>query len=234
MTPTIVLDLDDTLYLEEGYIQSGLAAVGAWADAVLGTRDFCGTARGLRRQGVTSRLFDATLAALGITPASELVDHCVLRYRAHLPDITLEPDALAFLQLPGDWSMALITDGAAESQRRKIDALGLHRFDIDPIICTDDWGRCFWKPHRRAFEVVHASRKGTASGFLYVADNPAKDFITPARLGWSTVQINRPGAIHPRVPPSPRHAADAEIDSLEALTPDLVENLLAVRRRRLA
>nr|WP_315383963.1 HAD family hydrolase [uncultured Sphingomonas sp.] len=234
MTTTIVLDLDDTLYLEEGYIQSGLAAVGEWADASLGTHGFRETACSLRRQGVTTRLFDATLAALGVTPEPALIDQCVIRYRAHLPDIALEPDALAFLQLPCDWSMALITDGAAESQRRKIDALGLRRFNIDPIICTDDWGRCFWKPHRRAFEVVHASRKGTATGFLYVADNPAKDFITPARLGWSTVQINRPGAIHPRVPPSPHHAADAEIASLEALTPGLVEDLLAVRRRRWA
>lgn len=234
MTPTIVLDLDDTLYLEEGYVQSGLAAVGKWVDATHGTHGFCETARALRRQGVTTRLFDATLAALGVTPDPDLIDHCVIRYRAHVPDIALEPDALAFVQSSRDWSMALITDGAAESQRRKIDVLGLDRFAIDPIICTDDWGRCFWKPHRRAFEAVHASRKGIATGFLYVADNPAKDFITPARLGWSTVQVNRVGAIHPRVPPTPHHAADAEIASLDELTPNMVEKLLAGSRRRRA
>jgi putative hydrolase of the HAD superfamily len=30
----------------------------------------------------------------------------------------------------------------------------------------------------------------------YVADNPAKDFIAPNRLGWRSVQLLCPGQIH--------------------------------------
>jgi putative hydrolase of the HAD superfamily len=50
-----------------------------------------------------------------------------------------------------------------------------------------------------------------------VGDNPAKDFVTPRRLGWRTIQIIRDGAVHDPVPKDADHAADVQITSLDQL-----------------
>ena len=218
MIPTIVLDLDDTLYLEESYIDSGLAWVSAWLERELGLRGFQAEASALRKQGVRDHLFDRALTRLGVVPQPALIGDLVEQYRSHPPSISLAPDAEAFLAADHDCSFALITDGFAVAQRAKIAALGLYRFAIDPMICTDEWGASYWKPHLRAFKAIEAARPDGSDIFVYVADNPAKDFLAPRKLGWSTVQIDRPGAIHSRVPPSPGHRADRHIRSFDELT----------------
>ena len=52
---------------------------------------------------------------------------------------------------------------------------------------------------------------------VYVADNAAKDFVTPNRMGWLTVQILRPGRVHDGSPPDADHAARVVITSLDQL-----------------
>ena len=52
------------------------------------------------------------------------------------------------------------------------------------------------KPHPGAFEQM-AKRLDVQPGqCAYVADNPAKDFIAPNALGWTTIQITRPDGIY--------------------------------------
>jgi putative hydrolase of the HAD superfamily len=53
---------------------------------------------------------------------------------------------------------------------------------------------------------------------VYVGDNPAKDFIAPRALGWSTVQINRPTGTYALVEATQDKAADHRISSLVDLT----------------
>jgi hypothetical protein len=48
-----------------------------------------------------------------------------------------------------------------------------------------------------------------------VADNPAKDFVAPHRLGWRTVRVRRPDSLHADVPSGAD--VDAEIASLDDL-----------------
>src|SRR3546814_4787341 len=93
-------------------------------------------------------------------------------------------------------ALAMLTDGELCCQQAKIAALGLNRSDIMPIICTGQWGRSYWKPHRRGFEDIQSHYRLPPSAFVYIADNPVKDFIAPRALGWRTVQIIRPGGIH--------------------------------------
>lgn len=225
MTVAIVLDLDDTLYLEETYVRSGIAWVSNWLEREAGLSGFQAEAETLRRMGVRERLFDRALARLGFVPRPAFVDTLVALYRAHPPSITLAADAEAFLATDHGFALALITDGYAVAQRAKIAALGLHRFAIRPIICTDEWGPGYWKPHIRAFEAVEAGCAGACDGFVYVADNPAKDFLAPRKLGWRTVQIDRPGAVHPRIHPDAGHQADMRIASFDELTGACIEQL---------
>ncbi len=55
-------------------------------------------------------------------------------------------------------------------------------------------GGC-WKLSPRVFGVA---RQGYSSGqCVYIADNPLKDFIAPAALGWMPlIRVRRAGALH--------------------------------------
>lgn len=235
MTVSLVFDLDDTLYLERDYIHSGIRAVDGWARATLGMEGLGMTATGLLRSGRNDRLFDASLAALGHPLDPSVIAKMVSVYREHVPDIRLAPDAEHFLAAGHDYGFALVTDGFSVAQHGKIAALGLSRFAIGPMICTDDWGRDYWKPHWRAFEAVRTAHAGRATGFIYVADNPAKDFLAPRAMGWATIQIDRPEAVHPRTAPSDAHRADMTIQSLDQLSHGSIEALLdQVAERRQA
>ena len=57
-------------------------------------------------------------------------------------------------------------------------------------------GRAFWKPHRHGFELIQRRFALPPEAFVYVADNPAKDFVAPRALGWRTVQVVRPEGVH--------------------------------------
>lgn len=206
----IVFDLDDTLYLERDFAFSGYEAAGAWL-AVQGLAPgFADTCRGLFLAGERRRIFDRAAEAQGLPPG--LVPELVEVYRSHMPRIALCPDAARYLS--GHGGFAIISDGFERTQRNKIAALGLDRF-CDVIVPTGQWAAEYCKPHPRAYELVAAASAGRAC--VYVADNAAKDFLTPNRLGWITIQILRPDRVHVGAPPTPAHAARAVIDSLDQL-----------------
>ena len=214
----VVFDLDDTLYLERDYVESGLRAVGAWATDQLG---IAGMGEGMLehfRAGARGHLFDDALGRAGIEPTSEHIARMIQVYRQHRPRIHLAEDAARYLACPlPRTGLALITDGYLDAQRRKIRALGLHAAGIEIAVCTDRWGREDWKPSCRAFDHVQAFFGLPADAFVYVADNPDKDFHAPRRLGWHSVRISRSGQLHTVA--SPRsEPADQEIDSLDALS----------------
>lgn len=225
MTHSVVLDLDDTLYLERDYVASGFAALSDWLRVHRGVEGFGATAWRIWEAGERRHVFDRAFASLGVVAEPSLIERALAIYRAHAPVIALQPDAERFLRASGAFRLALVTDGPAAMQRAKIVALGLEHFGLDPIICTDAWGRAYWKPHRRAFEAIAQAHRGLRGRFVYVADNPAKDFLAPRALGWRTVQIDRPGAVHPRDPPTPAHGADARIASFDELTGALLAEL---------
>ena len=229
MTHSVVLDLDDTLYLERDYVASGFAALSDWLIAHRGVKDFGETAWRIWEAGERRHVFDRAFASLGVVAEPGLIDRAVAIYRAHAPVISLQPDAQRFLRSQGVVRLALVTDGPAAAQRAKIAALGLERFGLDPIICTDEWGPAYWKPHRRAFEAIAQAHRALNGRFVYVADNPAKDFLAPRALGWRTVQIDRPGAVHPRTPPTDAHGADVRIASFDELTGALLADLFEDR-----
>lgn len=232
MPSVIVLDLDDTLYLERDYALSGFRAVGRWLRDRHGVMGFADRAAEQFAVGNHTHVFDATLHMLGITPSAELIAQLIGVYRRHRPQIGLLDDAeRLFDRRPAGCSWALLTDGFLVAQRNKIRALGLRRRPIQPIVCTDIWGAPFWKPHRRGFELIVDTLACPAARFIYVADNPAKDFIAPRALGWATVQIRRDDGIHCHRAAAPDGTADVMIETLDELTDALVDDLVAGRSR---
>lgn len=110
--------------------------------------------------------------------------------------------------------LGIVSDGYLEVQQRKVAALGIATL-FDAIVFSDQWGREFWKPHLRAYETALERLHVEGSDAVYVADNPAKDFIGAKALGLWTVQLSHPDSLYAAIaPPSPRHAPHATIASI--------------------
>jgi putative hydrolase of the HAD superfamily len=82
-------------------------------------------------------------------------------------------------------------------QLKKVRALALEPC-FRHIVYTDTLGdgRAFAKPHARSFELIASLLPESGYRFVYVGDNPAKDFVAPNAMGWITVQVVRDGGIH--------------------------------------
>jgi putative hydrolase of the HAD superfamily len=192
----VVLDIDDTLYLERDYVRSGLRAVSEWATAGLGLSGVFDRAWSAFECGHRGDLFDRALRSLGHAPDGEIVARMVAIYRQHEPAIALADDARRFLAGNGAGrDIAVVSDGPLESQRTKARALGLERW-AEPIILTAAYGKEYSKPSPLAFRFIQDRFAVDARACWYIADNPAKDFGGPRSLGWHTVRISRPGGLH--------------------------------------
>jgi putative hydrolase of the HAD superfamily len=129
-------------------------------------------------------------------PDAAIIDQMIQVYRCHSPDIVLPADASYCLQtLKKSAKIAIITDGLVETQRSKCRSLSLPAL-VDIIIYTGEWGPEYYKPNPYAFLSLQEQLGPSVSHFVYVADNPAKDFQAPLQLGWKVVRIRRPGGLH--------------------------------------
>ena len=210
----VVLDVDDTLYLERDYVRSGFAAVGRYAEVCLGVEGVAELAWSEFEAGRRGDIFDRVLREVGVHPTRPIVASFVETYREHLPAITLLPDAAALLGavLAKGLRLAVITDGPVASQRAKVDALGLRDL-ASPIVVTGELGPHAGKPSPVAFEHVERAIAVAGSQLVYLADNPRKDFVAPATLGWRTVRVRRPEGLHEHLPSG--SDVDVELTSLD-------------------
>lgn len=167
--PVFVFDLDDTLFPEMDFVRSAYRAVAArWGWHLLPAMLAAQTPRAA---------FDST----GVDAAAVLD-----LYRGHKPDISLPWRSLytlASLHNRG-CPLAVITDGRSVTQRNKLEALGIGRFvDKEDVFISEEVGAS--KVSGEAFGRVMSRYPGR--DYVYVGDNPAKDFAPARKLGWDTV-----------------------------------------------
>ncbi len=220
LSHAVVFDLDDTLYPERQFAESGFRAVAqAFQDQLGPPADALARMLVLFDSPNRARVFNALLEPLNQSDADKLVPAMIYVYRHHAPSITLHPDAdRAITRLQGQYKIGLITDGFTHVQHRKIDALCL-RGRLDEIIVTDDLGGSeFRKPHPRAYEEMARRLNVPHAQCTYVADNLSKDFIAPNALGWQTVFIRRPAALYVASQAAPDGRPEHVIDSLDELS----------------
>jgi putative hydrolase of the HAD superfamily len=105
-------------------------------------------------------------------------------YRNHFPTIQLYKDAKEFLEKLHSQGIeiSLITDGRSITQRNKLRALGIESFFKNIIISEEVNSE---KPSQHNFNMVMNNK--LAENYIYIADNPKKDFITPNKLGWTSI-----------------------------------------------
>lgn len=186
-----VTDLDDTLYKERDFVLSGFNAIG----------EILGNAGIVSKTEVIEILEHATDMRCGFETLTHVIRDrkgvtmyddkwMVDIYRNHIPTLKLEQEVTDLLEwlYENNHRIGIITDGRSRTQRAKIEALGLYKYvSEDNIIISSEVGGD--KTTSIPFETL-TSRNPTEKHFIYLGDNPAKDFIWPNLMGWKTIQLN--------------------------------------------
>lgn len=189
----VVFDLEDTLYQEIDFLKSGYHAVADYLTKTVGIHNLYAEMIEAYQAGekdVFQKVLDYHHLHID---KSELLDI----YRYHIPQIYLDSKVRSVLeQLYAQYHLALITDGRPKTKRNIINALGLSEFlDWSDIYISDEVGHLKTAPY--SFEKI--MERYPDCEYMYVGDNPAKDFLVPNRLGWITVCLLDNGQnIHPQ------------------------------------
>ena len=186
----VVFDLDDTLYKEVDYLRSAYRYIACQlAASEVEREEIYGTLYGAYSEG-----HDAFVALMERYNDKTVTKETLLHwYRTHKPQISLTDGCSEFLArlLANGCRLGIITDGRTVTQTNKIAALGLYEYIADEdIVISERFGS--EKPSPANY--LHFMDKyGAEARFYYIADNTAKDFIAPNRLGWTTVCLKDNG-----------------------------------------
>lgn len=224
----VVFDLDDTLYLERDYVQSGFRQVASEVERIadLPEQSTFSFLWNHFTSGVRGNTFDLLLEQHPWLVPGFDTTKMVGIYRAHSPKLELSESIRFLLDSLREraCTIGIVSDGHLASQQAKVTALGLTRL-VDQIVLTDIWGSSYWKPHHRGFMTIMKAWQLAPFKIVYVADNPKKDFVTPKRMGWKTVRLRIPGQLHFELEPeSEALAAHIEIKSYDELSQFLLPN----------
>jgi len=198
---TIVFDLDDTLYDEIDFVKSGLKAVSGYINRI-DSFEFMWEYFCLHGSG---KIFDVLIETYQLSlPLAKLVEI----YRFHQPTIVLDKSSKELLTFSTQYHNALITDGHIITQKNKYHALGLERY-LGFVVFSDAWHTA--KPNEILFKKV--MHEYPHDHYVYIADNPKKDFISPRNLGWTSIRYKNPVGIYRNL----ENNATFEVESKEQI-----------------
>jgi putative hydrolase of the HAD superfamily len=203
----VIFDLDDTLYPERAFVESGFRHIDDLLTQQLGRSV---VAEMMDRFDRREDVFEWILSQLPM-PAAIGKDRLLQEYRSHLPRIGLGEGAKELLDHLRSLGVeiGLMTDGRSLTQRNKIKALGLQAYLTD-ILISEEFGS--EKPDPRNYRFF--AEKYPDRSFVFIGDNTRKDFIVPAQLGWTTICLKCSGKNIHRQDFSLRPGPDHIISSL--------------------
>lgn len=171
----ICFDLDDTLYKEIDFVKSAYSEIAKKVGHPEAAQQL------LDWYNEKKNAFAELINAYGLDVS---IGEYLQIYHNHYPNITLDAGVKEFLEdlKEKGAKLGLITDGRSVSQRNKIKALELEG-TFDKVIISEEFGS--EKPDLRNYQAV-MDEFPERKYFIYVGDNPAKDFIAPNKLGWDT------------------------------------------------
>lgn len=189
----VVFDMDDTLYDEMTFVQSGFRFVARylWKQFDLDEMTMYHEMLDCLKNVGRGKIFDSVLNTHEIYD-SELVAELIAVYRAHRPEISLYPDAIATLERlrAKKLKTGIITDGMHTVQKKKATALKLQEL-VDFIIYTDELGPDCAKPHPEAFLHAIKALHFEPKNILYIGNNPEKDILGANSVGMLSVHLCR-------------------------------------------
>lgn len=173
---TVVFDLDDTLYPEADYVESGIKHVCNHISSLYGL-DLCPVLLAALADDATTDWMSMACELAGLPQTVK--ESLLWMYRLHPPSIQLSAScnlALRAIQSSAK-AVAVLTDGRSITQRMKLKALGLSYL---PAYISEDHGS--YKPAPERFKLIQEQFR--ADHYVYVADNVKKDFVGCNPLGW--------------------------------------------------
>lgn len=220
----LVFDMDDTLYEEHTYAESGLGAVAGLLSPVLKIAETSLKKRLCEIQHRKGRgaVFNQLLIE-NDHYSKKLVQKCVTCYRTHRPSIRLSRPGRACLQRFASEPLYLVTDGNKTAQAAKVAALGLEKL-VRKVFITHRYGVAQAKPSPYCFQLIQKREKVTSREIFYVGDNPKKDFVGIKPLGFRTIRVRTGPFAQFEVEPS--FDAEVSISSLDEITPGFLNSML--------
>ena len=89
----------------------------------------------------------------------------------------------ALEEVANSYPIGIVTNGFLETQRKKIEEMGLGRY-TDIFIITEEIG--VMKPHQKVFDAATARAGFNRQEILYVGDSYSSDIIGGKNAGWRT------------------------------------------------
>lgn len=198
MVKAVVFDLDDTLYMENEFVEYGLKNAANVAETVYGIVNANEKIRSLYQESKVN-VFDRLVNAETIKDKEIAVAGLVKAYRNCEPkNLHCNPGVLDLLKTLKKKGVrtGIITDGFADVQKSKIKALGIQEY-IDKIVITDELGgvQCR-KPNPIGFEKMLKMLDVKPQEMVYIGDNPNKDFAIKKYLPIITARVDVPNGIY--------------------------------------
>jgi len=216
-----VFDLDDTLYPEKCFVESGFRSVALALETRLGLNADVSFQKMLFTLNHEGRgfVFDQLLASNNIF-SRNLVNFCINTYRHHKPAIQLDSSAESVLN-SFNHQAYLVTDGHKLVQENKVNALRLQD-KFKKIYITHRYGVKNAKPSVHCFDLIRKIEKCDWKDMFYLGDNPAKDFVNLNPLGVETIRIRR--GEHAKIIANKGCEARHVIDTIDEL-PSLIKEI---------
>jgi len=195
MIKAVIFDLDDTLVSEREYIISGYCYISEIIKDKfhLVKNQVFSELMNLFEESheyVFNRFFDNH----SIEYTEDMINNLVSKFRNHFPNIHFYDDVIPFITYlkTNGIKVGIITDGYTNAQQQKLKSLNADNY-FDEIILTDMYGREYWKPHPKAFEIMKERLEVEFDEMIFVGDNPEKDFFISNIYPIKTVRIFRNG-----------------------------------------
>ena len=201
----IVFDLDDTLYDEVDFVKSGFKEISEF----LGDKKYFDFMWDEFLKNGSGKVFNKLIEKFNLDIS---LNKLIEIYRFHFPNIFLPKESKQILEFAKNYKTALISDGHYITQKNKYNALNLN---LDYPIFTDFYHTK--KPELKPFLMVMDKFKNEE--YIYISDNPKKDFFAPKELNWKTIRFKNPNGIYKDY----ENNADIEVNSRSEILEKLKE-----------
>jgi putative hydrolase of the HAD superfamily len=191
----IIFDLDDTLYKELDFVESGFFEVAKFLSRTgnhkIGVEVIHSKMLESLHLSGRGKVFNDVLEWLELN-VNEYLSTLLYIYRNHLPENILLDSAMKDLldELRNtNVKLGVITDGTFVTQKNKTNIL-FQDFNLDCIIHTDSLGSNNWKPSSEPFKVASKLLDVNPNKAVYIGDNPVKDFKGARSIGMKAIWWN--------------------------------------------
>lgn len=210
-----VFDLDDTLYRQFSFVESGFHTVSLYLSPKLklSAKKIYEDLMFLYQTKDRGKIFDILLLDYKIF-SKKSVNKLIQVYRFHEPMIKLDSRVRKFLEKMKNERLYLVTDGHKLVQQKKIQALDISKY-FSRIFITNQYGLARQKPSLYCFDKILNIEKAEYDKLVYIGDNPIKDFVNLNKVGATTIQSLMYVTNLPKLPLD--HYAQYRVNSFEEL-----------------